>query len=114
MKCTALAVTALVAVASVTSATDYQPALRALAALEPATPSTDTMAAAPTERHSHPIEAAAADVAAENEPTAVIGTEGKKSKEWWRGLGWGRPWGGFGGWGGYGGGWGGYGGGWGW
>uniref|UniRef100_A0AAV1U3E1 Uncharacterized protein n=1 Tax=Peronospora matthiolae TaxID=2874970 RepID=A0AAV1U3E1_9STRA len=114
MKCTALAVTALVAVASVTSATDYQPALRALAALEPATPSTDTMAAGPTERHSHPVEAAAADVAAENEPTAVIGTEGKKSKEWWGGLGWGRPWGGFGGWGGYGGGWGGYGGGWGW
>uniref|UniRef100_A0AAV1UC99 Uncharacterized protein n=1 Tax=Peronospora matthiolae TaxID=2874970 RepID=A0AAV1UC99_9STRA len=34
----------------------------------------------PTERHSHPVEAAA-DVAAENEPTAVIGAEGKKSKE---------------------------------
>uniref|UniRef100_A0AAV1UBS8 Uncharacterized protein n=1 Tax=Peronospora matthiolae TaxID=2874970 RepID=A0AAV1UBS8_9STRA len=102
MKCTALAVTALVAVASVASATDYQPALRALAALEPATLSTDTMAAGPTERHSHPVEAAA-DVAAENEPTAVIGAEGKKSKEWWGGLGWGRPWGGFGGWGGYGG-----------
>uniref|UniRef100_A0AAV1UYU0 Uncharacterized protein n=1 Tax=Peronospora matthiolae TaxID=2874970 RepID=A0AAV1UYU0_9STRA len=84
MKCTALAVTALVAVASVTSATDYQPALRALAASEPATPSTDTMAAGPTERH--PVEAAA-DVAAENEPTAVIGAEGKKSKEWWRRLG---------------------------
>uniref|UniRef100_A0AAV1UGV1 Uncharacterized protein n=1 Tax=Peronospora matthiolae TaxID=2874970 RepID=A0AAV1UGV1_9STRA len=112
MKCTALAVTALVAVASVASATDYQPALRALAASEPATPSTDTMAAGPTERHSHPVEAAAdvarktsllpssvrkartgpterhshpveaaADVAAENEPTAVIGAEGKKSKE---------------------------------
>uniref|UniRef100_A0AAV1UDC6 Uncharacterized protein n=1 Tax=Peronospora matthiolae TaxID=2874970 RepID=A0AAV1UDC6_9STRA len=34
----------------------------------------------PTKRHSHPVEAAA-DVAAENEPTAVIGVEGKKSKE---------------------------------
>ena len=58
MKCTALAVTALVALTSVTSATDYQPALLALAASRPAAPNTDTMAAGPTERQSHPPETA--------------------------------------------------------
>ena len=95
MKCTALVVTALVAVARVTSATDYRPAIRALAASGPATPSTDTMSASPTERQSHPVEFAAAE-AAGNDPTAVIDAEVKKSKEWWGGVGWGRPWGGFG------------------
>ena len=109
MKLNTFAVTALVAVASVASAADYQPALRALAAAEPAAPNADMLTAGPTERQSPPVEAAAA---AGKEPTAVVDAEGKNSKEWWGGgLGWGRPWGGFGG---YGGGWGGYGGGWGW
>ena len=112
MKCTALVVTSLVAVASVTSATDYQPALRALAASGQATPSANTISASTTERQSHPVEFAAAE-AAGNAPTAVIDAEGKKSKEWWGGLGRERPWGGLGRRGGYGG-WEGYGGGWGW
>ena len=115
MKLNTFAVTALVTVASVACATDYQPALRALAASEPAAPNADMLAADPTERQSPPVEAAAA---ASKASTANVDAERKKSKEWWGGLGWGRPWGGYGGygggWGGYGGGWGGYGGGWGW
>ena len=79
MKLNTFAVTALVAVASVASAADYQPALRALAAAEPAAPNADTLAAGPTERQSPPAEAAAA---AGKESTAIVDTEGKKSKEW--------------------------------
>ena len=114
MKFTAIAVTALVAVANVASATDYQPALRALAAPEPAAPEADTMSAGPTEQQPAPVEAAAA---ADKEPTANIDADSKKPKEWWGGSRWGRRWGRFGRgrpWSGYGGGWGGYGGGWGW
>ena len=112
MKFTAFAVAALATVASVASATDYQPALRALAVSEPAAPDTNTLAASPTERQSSSVEAAAA-AAAGKDAAEIVDADGKKSKEWGGGIGWGRPWGGFG-WGGYGGGWGGYGGGWGW
>ena len=60
MKFTALAVTAIVAVASVASANEYQPALRALAASEPAAPDAVTFAADPTNKQSLPVEGAGA------------------------------------------------------
>ena len=65
--------------------------------------------------------AAAAATLADKEHTDMVDADGKKSKEYWGGPGWGRRWGGYGWgrpWGGYGRGWGyghgGYGRGWGW
>ena len=121
MKFTAFAVPATLAVASVVSATDYQSALRALAAFEPDAPNADTLVANPTEEQSTSRGAAAAAATpADKEHTDMVDADGKKSKEYWGGPGWGRRWGGYGWgrpWGGYGRGWGygrGYDRGWGW